>query len=463
MFMQRYSLIIRGLVFGSFIASASISASEYSLGKSVNVRTYYADNSGLSTINKVERYGETGALSFDLSRMTAISKFTGALLLEVNNYNIKSYSTFDQRGNVDYTKNNERGSWGFGVTYDRDSISSYEDTEQNFDFQNQIDTQVLSQSLRANWNRQLDEKNVLALNASVTDVAYESAFRNDYRYGQSSLLWQHYLSGRMRLQANLSYSLFDSESTSGLSVSPLFNDAIIDGDLSENDALFLVEACRAGFNLIDQISGGALTPWQCFEELESDNLQSTLKLQLGFYYVWNENLTLDLLYGDSSVKSELEQTYINLPPLGETEGQRVTSDTGEDGGATYQGSLNYSGERLQSTLSASRNESVNSNSVLSLNTRVGLNVKLRLNRYHALASGIEWYRQENSGFSGAEFYDRDIASFRFSHSYHMLKYWTFTSLYRFKDLSSARQAEHGRGNEIHFTVGWSPAKTSWSR
>jgi hypothetical protein len=185
MFMQRYSSIIRGLILCFSVTSTNISASEYSLGKSVNVRAYYADNSGLSTVNKVERYGETGALSFDLSRMTEISRFTGGLLLEVNNYNIKSYSTFDQRGNVDYTKNNERGSWGFGVTYDRDSISSYEDTEQNFDLQNQIDTQVLSQSLRANWNRQLDEKNVLALNASVTDVAYESAFRNDYRYGQS--------------------------------------------------------------------------------------------------------------------------------------------------------------------------------------------------------------------------------------------------------------------------------------
>ena len=463
MFMQRYSLIFRGLIFSLFIASASISASEYSLGKSVNVRTYYADNSGLSTINKVERYGETGALSFDLSRMTEISRFTGALLLEVNSYNIKSYSTFDQRGNVDYTKNNERGSWGFGVTYDRDSISSYEDTEQNFNLQNQIDTQVLSQSLRANWNRQLDEKNVLALNASVTDVAYESAFRNDYRYGQSSLLWQHYLSGRMRLQANLSYSLFDSESTSGLSVSPLFNDAIIDGDLSENDALFLVEACRAGFNLIDQISGGALTPWQCFEELESDNLQSTLKLQLGFYYVWNENLTFDLLYGDSSVKSELEQTYINLPPLGENAGRRVATNTGENGGATFQASLNYSNERLQSSLSTSRKESFNSNSVLSLNTQVSLNAQLRLSRYHVLASGIEWSRQENSGFLGAEFYDRDIATLKLSHSFRVAEHWALTSVYRFRDLSRATQGLHGRGNEFYLSVKWSPAKTSWSR
>ena len=154
---------------------------------------------------------------------------------------------------------------------------------------------------------------------------------------------------------------------------------------------------------------------------------------------------------------------INLPPLGGSEGQRVTSDTGEDGGATYQGSLNYSGERLQSTLSASRNESVNSNSVLSLNTRVSLDMQLSLNRYHALASSIEWYRQENSGFSGAEFYDRDISSIMLSYSYRISGYWSLRSVYRFKDLSQARNSAHGRGNEFHLSVKWSPAKTSWSR
>jgi len=461
--MQCYSLIIRGLVFWLFIVSTNISASEFSLNKKVNLRASFADNSSLSTVNKNERYGGTAALSFDVSRMTETSRLNGGLLLEINNYNIKSYSTFDQRGNFEYTKNNERGSWGISGVYDQDSISSFEDTEQNFGLQNQIDTQVLSQSLSANWNRQMDEKNLLALNGSITDVAYETVFRNDYRYGQSSLLWQHFLTDRIRLQANISYSLFDSESTSGLSVSPLFDDAIAVDALSQNDALFLIEACQAGFNLIDQISGGALTPWQCFEELERDNLQSTLKLQLGIYYVWNENLTLDLLYGDSSVKSELEQTYINLPPLGESEGQRVTSDTGEDGGATYQGSLNYSGERLQSTLSASRNESVNSNSVLSLNTRIGLDVQLRLNKYHSLASGIEWYRQENAGFSGAELYDRDIASVRLSYRYSVSRDWSFTSSYRFKDLSRPQQELHGRGNDFVLSVSWHPAKVSWSR
>ena len=120
--------------------------------------------------------------------------------------------------------------------------------------------------MSANWNWQLDEKNVLALNASVTDVAYESAFRTDYRYGQSSLLWQHFLSAVCACRP-ISYSLFDSESTSGLSVSPLFNDAIDAGVFHKMMRFFWLRLARAGINLIDQISGGALTPWQCFEEL----------------------------------------------------------------------------------------------------------------------------------------------------------------------------------------------------
>ena len=75
----------------------------------------------------------------------------------------------------------------------------------------QIDSRVLSKSIGANWNWQFDEKNVFAMNFNATDVAYESAFRSGYEYGQGSLLWQYFWSNRLRLQANVSYSLFDSE------------------------------------------------------------------------------------------------------------------------------------------------------------------------------------------------------------------------------------------------------------
>jgi hypothetical protein len=446
-----------------FIASSIVSASEYSLSQTVNLRAYFADNFTLSTINEDERYGGTGSLNLDLSKATETSELNGGIFLAINNYNIKSYNTSDQRGNFDYTKKTESGSWGFGGVYDRDSISEFEKADQNLGQQDRISSQVLSQSLRANWNQQINEKNLFALSASATDVAYESVFRNDYRYGQSSLLWQHFLTDRIRLQANIAYSLFDSDSTNSLSVSPLFDDAIAAGDLSENDAIFLIEACRSGFNLIDQVNGGALTPWRCFEELERDNLQSTVKLQVGIYYVWTDYVTLDLLYGESSVKTELEQSYIDLPSLDGSEGPRTKSEIGKDDGGVYQASISYSGERFQSSFNASRNESVNSNSVLSLNTNVGLDVRLRVNEYHSINGGVAWYRQENSGFSGAEFFDKDIATFTLIYQYNVSENWTLRSTYKFKDLDQAQQLLHASGNEVSFNVRWNPAKYRWSR
>ena len=453
------ALILRGLVFSFFVVSAAVSASEYSLGKSVNLRSNFTDNSGLSTTKKDERYGTTGALSLDLSRITEISRFSGALLLEVNSYNIKSYSTFDQRGNFDYTRANERGSWGFGGVYDSDSISSYEDTEQNFGIDSQIDTRVISQSLSANWNRQLNEKNLLAVNASFTDVDYESVSRGDYRYGQSNFLWQYFLTDRIRFQTNVTYSVFDPDNILGLGVSPLFIDKIKVSNLSASQEEELNEEptlrnCQEFF---------IFTPWLCAEIFEADDRRATLNLKLGIYYALTERLTLDFLYGESSVRSKLEKTYINLPSQSGDGGPRIENEVKDDDSEVYEASLRYSGERLLSTLSASRNESVNSDSRLSLNTKIALDAQFRLNSYHAVSSSIEWYRQENSGFSDAEFYDRDIASAKLSYTFDIFTDWSLISVYRLKYLSLARQTSHSLGNEIVFSIRWHPNKVSWSR
>jgi len=447
----------KGLVFCLFVVSATVSASEYSLGRAVNLRSYFADNSGLSATKKVERYGVTGALSLDLSRMTEISRLTGDVLLEANNYNIKSYSTFDQRGNFDYTRSNERGSWGFGGIYDRDSISSYEDTEQVFGIENQIDTQVLSQNVNANWNRQLNEKNLLAVSANLTYVDYESIFRDDYRYEQSNLLWQYFLTDRIRFQTSVTYSFFDPVGRDSFGISPLFIDF-----LDEVKALNLPKSKEEALieNVTIRFCGA---PRSCAEKFKENNQQATVGLKVGVYYAWTERLTLDFLYGESSVKSELERVYINLPSQSGGEGPRIESESDDDDGDVYQASLRYSGERLLSTLSASRNQSVNSNSRLSLNTKVALDTQYRLNRYHAVNASIEWYRQENSGFSDAEFYDRDIASAKFSYTFDFFTDWSLISVYRLKYLSLARQAAHSLGNEVVFSVRWHPNKVSWSR
>ena len=453
------ALILRGLVFSFFVVSAAVSASEYSLGKSVNLRSNFTDNSGLSTTKKDERYGTTGALSLDLSRITEISRFSGALLLEVNSYNIKSYSTFDQRGNFDYTRANERGSWGFGGVYDSDSISSYEDTEQNFGIDSQIDTRVISQSLSANWNRQLNEKNLLAVNASLIDVDYESVSRGDYRYGQSNFLWQYFLTDRIRFQTNVTYSVFDPDNRLSFGVSPLFIDEIKAFNLPASEEEALIKNATIGF--CQGIVIGA--PWPCAEIFEADDRRGTLNLKLGIYYALTERLTLDFLYGESSVRSKLGKTYINLPSQSGDGGPRIENEVKDDDSEVYEASLRYSGERLLSTLSASRNESVNSDSRLSLNTKIALDAQFRLNSYHAVSSSIEWYRQENSGFSDAEFYDRDIASAKLSYKFEIFTDWSLISVYRLKYLSLARQTSHSLGNEIIFSIRWHPNKVSWSR
>ena len=455
-------LIFRGLLCGLFFVSQILFASEYSLQQQVSLKTYFTDNLSLSTIDKKERYGGTGALSVDLSKETETSSLSSEFLLEANNYNIKSYSTFDQLANIDYIRINERGSWGLNGSYDRNSTRELEEASQSFGPREQIDSRVLSRAVGANWNWQLNEKNVLAINANLTDVAYESEFRDGYEYGQGSLLWQHFISNRMRLQANVSYSLFDSENGSVNVLSPLFQDVIDAGLLPLDDAFSLVSACQEG--LIDKINGGALGPWSCFEKLETDSRQSTDTYQIGVYYVFNEQLVLDILYGRSFVDSEKSNIYINLPSITGGEGPRILSKKeDEDDGVTYQANINYSNERLQSAFNASRNEGVNSNGALSLNTRASLNAQYSFNRRHSIASVVQWDRQENSGFSGAEFYDRDIASVMLSYTYRISGYWSLRSVYRLKDLSRAWQSAHGRGNEFHLSIKWSPAKTSWSR
>ena len=455
------ALILRGLVFSFFVVSTAVSASEYSLGKTVKLRSSYSDNFGLSANKKDERYGTTGALSLDLSRITEVSQFSGALLLEVNSYNIKSYNTFDQRANFNYTRANKRGSWGFGGTYDSDSISSYDVTEQSFDIDSQIDTRVISQSFSANWNRQLNEKNLLAVNASLTDVDYESVFRGDYRYGQSNFLWQYFLTDRIRFQANVTYSVFDPDNRSSFAVSPLFIDEIKALNLPASQEEALIENATIGFCQVTIIGA----PWPCAEIFEADNRRGTLNWKLGIYYALTERLTLDALYGRSSVRSKLVKTYINLPSQSGGDGPRTESEIkDDDDGVVYQASLRYSGERFRSTLSASRNnENVNSNSQLSLNTKVALDTRFRLNRYHTVSSGIEWYRQENSGFSNAEFSDRDIASAKLSYKFEIFTDWSLISVYRLKYLSLARQTSHSLGNEIVFSIRWLPNRVSWSR
>lgn len=456
------------IAFSVLCLSQTLSASEYSLSKSFGLKGLFNDNASLSPEVKIDRYGGTGIAKFKLSKATGTSQLIGDIALEANDYNLDSYNTFDQLINVSYSKFTERGSWGLSGNYNRDSTRTLDPEDQGLDIAGLIDSRIFSKRLSANFNQSLNEKNTIAWNAGISEVEYESDFRNGYLYGQTSMLWQHFVNQRMRLQANMAYSVLDTDQTSGLVSSPLFIDALNEGVFTVDQTLLLIDSCRRGSNQIALFSeilygpDNGIEPWSCFEETQSANTQNTLQLQFGIYYLLTEKLVLDVLVGWSEVDSQSESVYLNVPPLGELSGQRVDTLENDDRGSVYKGSLEYTGESWTSALRVSRNTTVNSNSALSLVTQASLDVRWLLNRYHSISGILSWSQQEASSQSGDVFFDRDLVVAMLRHDYDFAEEWRLTTLYRLKDQVKIGSDDHGRGNQFALIVTWKPAENKWS-
>ncbi|MDB2410063.1 hypothetical protein N9W57_05505 [Pseudomonadales bacterium] len=461
-------LIKRATVFLVLFFSASLFADEYSLAKSFNLKGLFNDNATLEPDAKGDRYGGTGVARFELSKLTDVSRLVGDISLEANNYNLVSYSTFDQLMNVSYTRSNERGSWGVSGNYTRDSTRALDPEDQGLDFSGLIDSRIFSKRLNANWNRGINEKNTIAWSADVSDVEYESDFRNGYLYSQTSILWQYFVNERMRLQANIAYSGLDSDQTTNLVSSPLFFDALTSGVFTIDETLFLIDSCRRGSNqiaLLGEIIYGpdnGIEPWSCFEERLTDNTQSTVQLQLGIYYKLTEKIVLDVLLGRSEVDTKSETVFLNVPPLGESSGQRIDTIESDDKGAVFRGNIKYTSESWWAALNISRNTSVNSNSVLSLLTEVGLDTRWRVNQRHSIGSGLKWSQQEASSQAGDIFFDRDLVIATLRYDFNFSREWRFSALYRFNDQVRAGQDNHGRSNQLALIVSWRPSTNTWS-
>lgn len=462
-------LIKTAAIFWMTLASCSLVASEYSLTKSVTLKGLFNDNVTLSPNVKSGRYGGTGIAAFQLSKVTEISQLAGDISLKANNYNLASYNTFDPVINISYTKQSENGLWGVSGNYSRDSTRTLDPEDENLDFSNSIDSRIFSSRLSANWNRSINEKNRLAWSANISDVKYESDFRNSYVYGQTSLLWQHFISERMRLQGNAAYSRLATDATSTLVASPLFFDALDEGVFSIDETIFLIDSCSSWVNqiaLLNEIVNGPsddFEPWSCFEERLSENTQTTVQLQLGVYYMLTQRLVLDLLVGKSSANSESKASFLNVPPLNEISGQRVDTQKNNDQGSVYQGSIEYSGESWSSGFRVSRNNSVNGNSTLSLVTQTSFDAQWRFDQYNSISGSISHNKQESSGQAGNVFFARDqiVASLRYNYAF--AEGWQLTTVYRLKDQLIAGREDHGRSNQVAIIVAWRPAANKWSR
>ena len=157
-----------------------------------------------------------------------------------------------------------------------------------------------------------------------------------------------------------------------------------------------------------------------------------------------------------------ETVFLNVPPLGESSGQRIDTIESDDKGAVFRGNIKYTSESWWAALNISRNTSVNSNSVLSLLTEVGLDTRWRVNQRHSIGSGLKWNQQEASSQAGDIFFDRDLVIATLRYDFNFSREWRFSALYRFNDQVRAGQDNHGRSNQLALIVSWRPSTNTWS-
>lgn len=436
------------------MGQSNVIAAEYSIDNDITLTGRFDDNARLSVGFKDELYGNVLANSLDFRRSTEKSSLTAALDLENNSYNIDAYSTFDQRLNLRYVRAGERGSWNISGTVDRDSTRDTETTTQGSGTFDLFDSRITSNQLAFGWNRNLTDRHVVTWDTNASFVQYENDRRVDYKFGNSSLLWQYILSERFRLQANASYNLLDSEAIDSPSITPVLTDLIGNSNFDQNAVVSAINDCEPG-SFINQI--------RCFEPRILDNEQSTTRLQLGVYYLITENLTLDILVGQSTVDTDSVETFIELPAQGSTTGTRIDKQNGKNDGVTYSMDLGYSAENKEVSLTASSSNSVNSNGVLVLTTSVGLEGHWRLTPRQDLFGSVGYFDQETSSDGLGLFDDRKLATLRFRYRYRFSEEWSGGFIYRLDEQKRSTQDRKAYSNEWALTLAWRPTTLKWSR
>lgn len=407
-----------------FVCQNHVVAAEYSIDSDIKLTGRFDDNSRLTTGFKDELYGSVLANRLDFSRATEKSNLSAGLNLENNSYNIEAFSTFDQSLNLSYIRGTERGSWNISGSVDRDSTLDTESTTQGSGLLDLLDSRITSNRLSLGWNRNVTDRHVLTWDAAANLVQYDSESRVDYKFGNTSLLWQYILNERLRLQANTSYSVLTSDTTNSFPIN----------------------------------SGNILRI-----DRQVDNEQSTTRLQIGIYYLFSENLNLDALVGQSTVDTDRVDTFVDISTIGSTSGVRINEQGGKNDGVTYSMNLNYSAESKAVSLSASSSNSVNSNGVLVLTTSVGLEGNWYLSPKRTLFGSVSQFDQETSGNGVAVFNDRTLATLIFQYKYRFTKEWTGSFIYRLDEQKQSTQDRKAYSNEWALTLEWRPTTLKWSR
>ena len=178
MFMRR----LLWLIISSLQVLSVANAADYSLGYDAATSYLYTDNVNGSSSDPVSANAGIVNTGFKVKRTTENHELDIDLGLDFYDYNIEGYNTQNQDLQIRDQYRLERHTFTLNAGLVRDSTNTSEEFREQADVRTEFSSDRSETSdFSAGWDYQLTEANRLTLNASRTDINYDSSDEVGYR------------------------------------------------------------------------------------------------------------------------------------------------------------------------------------------------------------------------------------------------------------------------------------------
>ena len=391
-----------------------VQATDYSAGGDMRLGGSYDNNLQLSE-KRQSAAGETASGTFALRATTEQTTANLDSQLWFRRYNISDYNSDDQEFRGGITHSSEHSTYGLQVRAIRDSTLNSELLDSGRTFTAQRHEQY---SATPSWSYQLGEKDLVSLQGSYAISQYHGSGYTDYDYWQSTLLWTHNLSERLRGFAQLTYSDYQSAPL------PYF-----------------------------------------FEQSYATSSRDT-GIQLGGDYAFSENITASLLAGvtrnrtDVQVKDPFQICTSPIAFLSPICGLSDSSSTV----STLDANATWSGLRSDLKLDISRSTQPSSNGYIQQSQQLNLDWRYHIWEYGTLGLSVTAGTTDvpNSKTTKTATAARDFEYATLSYSHSLNEHWLIDCNYQYRT-QKYDKLDRVESNVASLGITWQPDKRHWSR
>ncbi len=405
-------------VAGSLLLSGMAMATDYSLEGVVRYNAGHDDNLQLSEQPDSSLSQTTsGRLNF-----SGASEQTQAGIdaqLWMRRYNSSGFDSDDQAITTHLAHRSERNQWSLDFSAIRDSTLTSE----------LLDSGRLESAERheqyavtPGWSYQLSEKDLLSLQGSYVISSYSGESYTDYDYWQTQLLWTHSLTERLRAFVSFDHSDYQSQA------------------LQYPDS-------------------------QTYATASTEN-----GLQVGGDYQLSENISASLLVGKSRSENDVQigdplnycarfsgtpqQVFFPLCALQDTETSL----------ATYKGSIAFTRERSQFSLSASRGTEPSSNGYVQQTDQANLAWQHRAFEQGTIRLSATFGKTDASDDRSSRSREpaRDFLFTTLSYTHTLSEEWSIDFSYRYRT-QKYETSDRVESNAGFAGISWTPRSRHWSR